>query len=191
VILHANGHSHSNRLWPYSSERNGSAYWEINTASVADHPHNSRSVEIAGNGDGTLSIYGVLFETGVGANPRRIDWHRHDPTSEVALAHADHDINEDWLASLGLEEAAQEIRDKRIGTRADRNVELVIPDPLAAMGDVRPASAGAVPWSVAGMVSVTLVAVGWGRRRLRREPPDRPKPRRLRAPAEPNEKVAA
>jgi metallophosphoesterase (TIGR03767 family) len=181
VLVHANGHSHSNRLWAHASKRNDTRYWEINTASVADNPHNSRSVEIARNGDGTLSIFGVLFENAVHPDPRAIDWTEDDPTDEVDLG-GDRNVNEDWLAAVGMEEAARDSRDYRYGKDDSRNVELLLPDPLTAAlvteGSTSPATPiGLVIATLGGLVYAAL-------RRGRRKPmpPVRPPRRRTVTP---------
>jgi hypothetical protein len=130
VIVHANGHTHSNKLWARRDRKKHTRYWEVNVASLADNPHNGRSVEIVRNPDGTLSIFGVLFESGAHPDPRDIGWTDDDLTDEVMLGGADRTINEDWLAAAGMEEALNDVDEARYGSPEDRNVELVMPDPL-------------------------------------------------------------
>jgi hypothetical protein len=130
VILNANGHTHQNKIWGRRSRKPGNSYWEVNTSAIADYPTQSRTIEIANNHDGTISIFAVVFNADVRPNPRRIDWMEDDPTSEEAHGH-DHDINEDWLASFGQEvmfyDPQQDLTE--IGAPVDRNVELLLRAP--------------------------------------------------------------
>jgi hypothetical protein len=135
VILHTNGHTHENRIYAHEDPAKGTAYWEVNTAAITDWPHQSRTIEIADNGDGTLSIYAVVFDAAVDPNPRDIDWIADDPSSETALApgEASRDVNEDWLAAAGLEVAAYDTQQDipgAYGAAADRNVELLLDAPF-------------------------------------------------------------
>ncbi len=131
VILNANGHTHQNRIWARKSKKNGTAYWEVNTSAVADYPTQSRTIEIADNHDGTISIFGVVFNADVHLDPREIDWTADDHTHETELANAKRDINEDWLASFGQEvmfyDPQQDLT--KLGKPMDRNVELLLRAP--------------------------------------------------------------
>ena len=150
VILQASGHTHQNKVWAHRNETLGTGYWEINTSAIADAPHQSRTIEIADNGDGTLSIFGVVFDAAVAPDPRDLHWSGDDHTDEVALA-ADHthghthphehpevtqSVNEDWLASFGREVGFYDPQDGfqsgfgPWGSPADQNVELLIPAPF-------------------------------------------------------------
>ena len=132
VILNANGHTHMNRIWGRRHPTIGTSYWEVNTSAIADFPTQSRTIEIANNHDGTLSIYAVVFNADVQVDPRLIDWTADDHTHETTLAGADRDINEDWLASFGQEvlfyDPQQDL--SKTGRARDRNVELIIRAPL-------------------------------------------------------------
>jgi hypothetical protein len=131
VILHSAGHTHQNKIWPRENEDLGTAYWEVNTAAIADVPHQSRTIEIADNNDGTISLFAVVFDALAGPNARLIDWAEDDPTSEKALAGAELDINEDWLASaareIGIYDPQQDLM--KVGTPKDRNAELLLKAP--------------------------------------------------------------
>lgn len=118
VILWVNGHSHQNRVWPHPvpSGRSG-GFWEINTAAHIDYPQQARTLEIADNRDGTLSIFGVLLD-------------HSDPVS----LDAQDDYSRSELAALSLELAMNDPaldRSLRLGTPEDRNVELLVPHPFA------------------------------------------------------------
>lgn len=131
VILNANGHTHQNKVWSRRSKKLHTGYWELNTSAIADYPTQSRTVEIADNHDGTLSIFGVVFNADVDVNARDIDWAAHDHTKETELADADKDINEDWLASFGQEVLFYDPQHDltALGKPKDRNVELLIRAP--------------------------------------------------------------
>lgn len=118
VILWVNGHSHQNRVWahPDPSGRSG-GFWEVNTAAHIDYPQQARTLEIADNADGTLSIFGVLLDH---SDPIAID--------------AQEDYSRAQLAALSWELAMNDPaldRSLRLGAPEDRNVELVIANPLA------------------------------------------------------------
>jgi len=138
VILQASGHTHQNKIWAHEDAELGTGYWEINTSAIADSPHQSRTIEIADNGDGTLSIFGVVFDAAVDPDARDIHWTDDDPTDEAALAAAhghshDHDnVNESWLASFGREVGFYDPQADltKVGSPEDRNVELLIPLPF-------------------------------------------------------------
>jgi metallophosphoesterase (TIGR03767 family) len=145
VILHAAGHTHENRVWPRPGRRGDPArgrpatgYWEVNSSSHADWPHQSRTLEIVDNHDGTLSMFGVMFDAA--APPRAcrargetgcIRW-ADDPTDEPGPGR----INEEYLAAVAREvgyndpQAGKNDPDARGRSPADRNVELLIANPL-------------------------------------------------------------
>ena len=179
VILHADGHTHKNKIWPHKDDEKGTAYWEVNTSAIADFPLHSRTIEIADNLDGTISIFAVIFDAAVDPNVRPgsgIDWVADDPTpTEELAAGADRQINEDWLASAGREILFNDPQQDftKIGTAADRNVELLLgtpfplptggrPSQLAATGgqDNRTARVGAIT-----LVLMALLAAASLRRR--------------------------
>ena len=141
VILNANGHTHQNRVWARQNEQFGTGYWEVNTSAIADYPTQSRTIEIADNKDGTLSIFATVFDALVAPDAADIDWAADDPTSESALSHGHvhEDVNEDWLASWGREVMFHDPDTSlsKLGSPADRNVELLIEAPF----DIDPATA--------------------------------------------------
>ncbi|HWC13690.1 MAG TPA: hypothetical protein VG929_03755 [Actinomycetota bacterium] len=130
VIVNANGHTHQNKIWPRANKKLGTEYWEVNTSAIADYPTQSRTIEIADNNDGTLSIFAVVFNAAVEIDPRTIDWSAHDDTHETDHG-AERNINEDWLASFGQEvlfyDPQQDLT--KIGKPRHQNVELVLKAP--------------------------------------------------------------
>lgn len=132
VILHSSGHTHENNVWMHRNEELGTGYWEVNTASVSDMPSESRTFEIADNGDGTISIFSTIFEAAVAADPRTIHWHDDDPTDETQYG-AESAINEFWLASFGREVGYHDPQGNptaAAGPPEARNVELLLPTPF-------------------------------------------------------------
>ncbi|MGH2747773.1 MAG: hypothetical protein ACRDKB_07600 [Actinomycetota bacterium] len=133
VVLQADGHTHQNKIWAHGAEdaREDTGFWEVNTSAIADLPHQSRTIEVADNRDGTLSIFAVVVDALVGPDAAHIDWTTDDPTSEIALGGAEADINEDWLASFGREVGFYDPQADltKMGTPEDRNVELLLPAP--------------------------------------------------------------
>jgi hypothetical protein len=148
VVLHANGHTHENKVWAHKATgengklRNGS--WEVNTSAIADWPHLSRTIEIADNHDGTISIVGVNFDGLAPPNPRTVSWNgdgtpeqtlKSRITSDAERAAVKRNVNETWLAA-----AAREVgfNDPQSGgatpygpnNAEDKNVELLLANPF-------------------------------------------------------------
>ncbi|WP_314175218.1 TIGR03767 family metallophosphoesterase [Streptomyces winkii] len=107
VIAWINGHSHKNRIRPRRT------FWEISTASHIDFPQLARTLELADNGDGTLSLFTTLIESSA---PARTDFR---------------DLSQTGLASLYRELALNSPGARRElgGKPADRNTELLLPKP--------------------------------------------------------------
>jgi hypothetical protein len=130
VIVNANGHTHQNRIWPRRNKDLGTGYWEVNTSAIADHPTQSRTIEIADNHDGTLSIFAVVFNAAVHPDARVIDWAAGDHTHETEHG-AERNINEAWLASFGQEVLFYDPQTDltKIGAPRHQNVELLLRTP--------------------------------------------------------------
>lgn len=114
VIAWINGHTHVNTITP-RPRPNGGGLWEITTASHIDWPQQARIIEIADNADGTLSIFTTMVDHA-------------GPVS--AGAGLDSPVR---LAGLARELSANDWHDhaKGLGTPNDRNVELLVGNPLA------------------------------------------------------------
>lgn len=113
VIAWINGHTHTNKITP-RPRTGGGGLWEITTASHIDWPQQARIIEIADNTDGSLSIFTTMVDhTGPAANA--------DLSSPAELA------------GLARELAANDWHDHSggLGTADDRNVELLVGNPLA------------------------------------------------------------
>jgi metallophosphoesterase (TIGR03767 family) len=115
VIALINGHMHQNAIFPHAHPTaSGIGFWEINTAAHIDWPQQSRMIEIFDNLDGTLSIFGTIFD------------HMAAPDSPS-------------LTTSGLATISRELcfNDPQIppsfgsGTPMDRNVELIVRRPSA------------------------------------------------------------
>jgi metallophosphoesterase (TIGR03767 family) len=109
VLAWINGHSHKNDITPHRFPGNGS-YWEVSTASHVDFPQLARVIEVADNGDGTVSLFTTLVES---AAPHRTDFA---------------DLGQTGLAALYRELAfnAAGPRSTLAGDAGDRNTELVL-----------------------------------------------------------------
>jgi len=132
VIAWVNGHSHVNRVTPVAdpSGRTG-GFWEISTAAHIDWPEHARLIEIADNGDGTLSIFGTLVEHAAPASVVLTD-----PAAATPMQ----------LASLSRELSANDpqVDPSAVGEPTDRNVELLIASPFAGAAP-QPAPPAPVP----------------------------------------------
>jgi hypothetical protein len=93
----------------------GGGLWEITTASHIDWPQQARLIEVADNADGTLSIFATMVDH---TGPASYGGNVSNPTQ---------------LASLARELAANDWHDHSsgAGTPDDRNVELLVANPLA------------------------------------------------------------
>ncbi|GAA2640170.1 TIGR03767 family metallophosphoesterase [Actinomadura fulvescens] len=115
VVLWVNGHTHRNEVIPHARPSGRGGFWEVNTAAHVDFPQQSRIVELADNGDGTLSVFATVLDS---AGPESFGGRIGDPVR---------------LASLSRELAGNDWQDRdenRRGERKDRNVELLLPAPF-------------------------------------------------------------
>ena len=120
VIAWINGHTHRNQVLSHARPAGAAVaggFWEINTAAHIDWPQQSRIVELADNLDDTLSIFCTIIDhSGPISRGSRL--------TETAT-----------LASLSRELSANDLpnrTDARRGDLPDRNVELLLPDPISA-----------------------------------------------------------
>ena len=114
AVAWINGHTHRNR-GVARTRPDGGGLWEITTASHIDWPQQARLIEVADNRDGTLSIFTTMVD------------HVGPASYNGNLANASH------LAGLARELAANDWHDHSNGggSPTDRNVELLVRNPLA------------------------------------------------------------
>ncbi|WAL66350.1 TIGR03767 family metallophosphoesterase [Amycolatopsis cynarae] len=114
VLAWVNGHTHLNKITAHPGKTPAQGFWEINTASHIDFPQHARAIEVADNGDGTLSLFTTLIEADA---PYSVDYGNRSLPA---------------LASLYRELSYNDIHAKldRLGAAADRNTELLVVHPL-------------------------------------------------------------
>lgn len=122
VVAWVNGHTHVNSVLPHARPTGtavGGGFWEVNTASHADWPQQSRVVELINNGDGTLSIFGTIIDHAApSARPAK-------PATPLELAA----LSRELAVNDPQNPAETPSIDGRRGTLADRNVELLLRAP--------------------------------------------------------------
>ncbi|WP_274913094.1 TIGR03767 family metallophosphoesterase [Streptomyces sp. WZ-12] len=114
VVAWVNGHTHENRITPHAHAVPERAFWEINTASHVDYPQHARIIELADNGDGTLSLFTTLIE------------------SAAPYAASPADTSDAGLAALYRELSYNDpyaTPDAKLGAPADHNTELLLTRP--------------------------------------------------------------
>lgn len=112
VVAWVNGHAHRNRITPRRHRDPRASFWEISTASHVDAPQQARVLEVARNGDGTLSVFTTLI----------------DAASPVQTSYDD--LSPSGLASLYRELAFNDLQlRERAGSVGDGNTELLLVDP--------------------------------------------------------------
>ena len=120
VVLWVNGHTHVNAVFAHKRPTGNGGFWELNTASHIDWPQQSRLVEVMDNHDGTLSIFGTIVDF---AAPEPDPSKLQTPAQLAALSRLL--SANDWQERTGHSATV----DGRRGKAADRNVELLVPDP--------------------------------------------------------------
>jgi metallophosphoesterase (TIGR03767 family) len=117
VIAYVAGHTHNNRVDLYRKGKSG--FWQINTASHADWPQQSRLIEVMDNQDGTLSLFNtVLDQAGPIAAPA---------PGTAAAGFTDAQLG--GLSRVLAWNDPQRVTPDERGRKQDRNVELVLRDP--------------------------------------------------------------
>jgi metallophosphoesterase (TIGR03767 family) len=138
VVLHVAGHGLEHRLTPKPDpdpRRRLGDYWEVSTGSPLDFPMQARLLEIADNGDGTVSIFSTVYDTAPPVNPGEAD----DPTP-------DDGVNQLLLAGIARQVG---MRDPQLNEAAsglaasDRNAELLLGVPFTLEGPVTPSATSA------------------------------------------------
>jgi hypothetical protein len=125
VIAWIAGHSHVNDVQPYRDPNGRSGFWMIRTAAEADWPQQARLIQLFDNRDGTLSIFGTIVDhaSPVAAPPTGTDA---TGMSSEALASIARNLayNDNQVGARECDPACGE------GVAKDRNVELLLRDPL-------------------------------------------------------------
>jgi len=113
VLAWINGHTHRNRITAHAARNPRQSFWEINSASHVDAPQQARVIEVARNGDGTVSLFTTMID------------------ADSPLEAGYDDLSLSGLASLYRELSYNDpaFRDRR-GSSRDRNTELILADPL-------------------------------------------------------------
>jgi metallophosphoesterase (TIGR03767 family) len=117
VVAYVAGHSHENRVAPFTAE-GGSGFWEIKSPAISDWPPQQRLVELMENCDGTLSIFGTMLD--------------HDAPVDAPPAGPAGGFSPAELASIGrvlTYNDPQGRNEDAAGEPTDRNVELLLDDP--------------------------------------------------------------
>ncbi|HEY7706627.1 MAG TPA: hypothetical protein VH968_05610 [Gaiellaceae bacterium] len=113
VIAYVAGHEHQNRVEPHGT------FWEIVTASHLEWPQQSRVIEIADLRNGELAIHATAIDHAAPPRPGRAG-----PQRLASIAR-----------ELSLNEPQAENGENgwpdRRGTRLDRNVSLLVPNPYS------------------------------------------------------------
>ena len=118
VVAWVNGHTHRNVVLPRPDPgATSGGFWEITTSALMDWPCQTRLVELLDNADGTLSLVCTMVD--------------HDG---VVRPEPDQPWTGEWLAGMHRELAGNEpwrgFESPARGGVADRNVELVLPQPF-------------------------------------------------------------
>ncbi|MCW2992413.1 MAG: hypothetical protein JWM73_3007 [Solirubrobacterales bacterium] len=119
AIAYVAGHTHEHHIEAFKRP-SGGGFWGIETSSEVDWPIQSRLLEVFDNHDGTLSIFGTLIDHGAAlATP---------PPGTAAAG-----FSPFTLASIARELSFNDPQaggtHPGTGKPADRNVELLLPDP--------------------------------------------------------------
>jgi metallophosphoesterase (TIGR03767 family) len=115
VVAWVNGHTHANQITPHGHAVAERAFWEINTASHVDFPQHARLIEIADNGDGTLSLFTTLVES---AAPYATDFGNTGDAGLAAL-YRELSYNDPYATPAA-----------KLGAAGDHNTELLLVKPF-------------------------------------------------------------
>jgi metallophosphoesterase (TIGR03767 family) len=116
VVAYVAGHTHDNRIDLIKRGRSG--FWQINTASHADTPQQSRLIELMDNRDGTISLFTTVLDHAA-------------PIAAPAPGTAAASFTDSQLASVSRVLAWNDPQAERgaRGRTLDRNMELLLRDP--------------------------------------------------------------
>ena len=126
LLAYVAGHIHENQVRLFRKGRR--AFWEISTASHIDWPHQSRTIEVMDNRDGTVSIFGTILESDAPVAPPLAGPSAGAFTkTDLASLARELSFNDPQRSGSGRPGSGED--DSGEGLRKDRNVELLIRDP--------------------------------------------------------------
>jgi len=118
VVLWLNGHTHEHRVTPVRRADGSGGFWQVTTASHIDWPQQSRVVELLEADDGSLTVACTVLDS---AAPARAT----GSGTPLALAALSRELSANcWQSRAAIHAGAA-----GAGTRADRNVLLIVPPP--------------------------------------------------------------
>lgn len=106
VLMHLAGHTHTHKAARIQPATSPHAYWEVETAALADFPHQMRMIEVWEQDNGFVSVKLVAFDYQTEG----------DPVAEEGRKIGILDFTSGWQGD-------------GTGTATDRNVELYVPAP--------------------------------------------------------------
>ncbi len=129
VVAYVAGHTHRNDLNPFVRRDRRGGFWEINTASHADWPQQSRLIDMVDNRDGTLSLFGTILDSAApiapptpGATPQQVSAFSGANLASISRALSYNDPQRDGTPdNAGTSDGA--------GEKNDRNAEMILRDP--------------------------------------------------------------
>jgi metallophosphoesterase (TIGR03767 family) len=124
VLLWVNGHTHLNAVTPRGATGRAGGFWEVTTASHIDWPQQVRTIEVADNRDGTLSVFGTIVDSAAAAV-----WNG-SLSSPLALAALSRELSANDPQEADRPTAGV---DGLRGAVRDRNVELLLPVPAGLL----------------------------------------------------------
>jgi len=127
VVAYVAGHTHRNDLSPWVRRDRRGGFWEINTASHADWPQQSRLIDMVDNRDGTLSLFGTILDSRApispptpGATPQQVSAFSTANLASISRVLSFNDPQRDGTTP-GTSDGA--------GEKNDRNAEMILRDP--------------------------------------------------------------
>jgi 3',5'-cyclic AMP phosphodiesterase CpdA len=112
------GHTHQNRIRPYTAPGGESGFWSIETSSLADWPKQGRLVDLFDNRDGTLSLFTTMVDHAA-------------PVSTPADGTPASGMSVEEISAIGRTVSFNDTQGGSggEGQADDRNVEMVMRDP--------------------------------------------------------------
>ncbi len=118
VVLWLNGHTHEHQVTPVRRADGSRGFWQVTTASHIDWPQQSRVVELLEADDGSLTVACTVLDSAAPARPT-------GSGTPLALAALSRELSANCWQSRAVIHAGA----AGAGSRADRNVLLMVPPP--------------------------------------------------------------